>query len=207
MSSTWKWGSPRNRRRRSRWRRRAPRSMRAGSIIPPRSAFLHCGNGSRGITARRMAVMSMPSADRGHDGLIRRVHPGVPCDVRARRSRCGDRARLSAVSPHPHRARLRAGADRDHERHASCADRRGAAGGASQDAAQGRAGRQSRQSDRHHDVARGADEPDPCRRERRHPLHLGRDLSRARLRVSRGDGGRNFRPMRSSSIHSRNISA
>jgi len=36
----------------------------------------------------------------------------------------GDGPRLSAVSPYPHRARLRAGADRDVERNPSCADRR-----------------------------------------------------------------------------------
>ena len=34
-------------------------------------------------------------------------------DVRAGRPGCGHRARLSAVSSYPHRARLRAGADRD----------------------------------------------------------------------------------------------
>ena len=44
-------------------------------------------------------------------------------------------------------------------------------------------------------------------RRRRHPLHLRRDLSRARLCVPRGDCGGTFRPTRSSSIPSRNISA
>ena len=99
-------------------------------------------------------------ADRGHHGLVGRLHPGVPCDVRAGRPGRGHRARLSAVSPYPDRARLRAGADRDLERHPPCADRRSLAGGASQGAAEGRAGRQPRQSDRHDDVARGAGEPD-----------------------------------------------
>ena len=51
---------------------------------------------------------------------------------------------LSAVPAHPDRARLRAGADRDLEREPPCADRRGAARRASQDAAEGRAGRQAR---------------------------------------------------------------
>ena len=64
--------------------------------------------------------------------------------------------------------------------------------GASQDAAEGRAGRKPRQSDRHHDDARGAGRPDRGGRERRHPLHLRRDLSRPRLRVSGGDRGRAF---------------
>ena len=54
-------------------------------------------------------------SDEIYHGLLRRVHPGLPVDVRAGRSRGGDGARLSAVSPHPHRARLRAGADRDHQ--------------------------------------------------------------------------------------------
>ena len=98
-----------------------------------------------------------PRADRGHDRLFRRVHPGLPRDVRARRPRRGHRARLSALPSHPDRARLRAGADRDHQRHAPCADRRGVARRPSQDAAEGRAGRQPGQSDGNDDVARGAD--------------------------------------------------
>ncbi len=89
----------------------------------------------RATLPRYLWLSCRSGADRGHHGFIGRVHPGVPCDVRARRSGRGDRAGLSAVPPHPHRARLRAGADRDHERHAPCADRRGLAGGASQDAA------------------------------------------------------------------------
>ena len=54
-----------------------------------------------------------------------------------------------------------------------------------------------RQSDRHHDVARGADRPDRGGAGRGHPLHFRRNLSRARLRVSRGDGGGACRRMRS----------
>ncbi len=139
---------------------------------------------------RYLWLPGRPRADRGHDRLVRRFHPGVSVDVRARRPRRGDRARLSAVSPYPDRARLRAGADRDLQRDPPCADRRSAAGGASQDAAERRAGRQPRQSDRHDDVARGAHQPDGGRRRRRHPLHFRRDLSRSRLCVSRGDRGR-----------------
>ena len=60
---------------------------------------------------------------------------------------------------------------------------------ASQDAAEGRAGRQSRQSDGNDDVARGAHRPDRGGGGRRYPLHLRRDLSRPRLCVSGGDGG------------------
>ena len=47
-------------------------------------------------------------------------------DVRAGRPGRGHRARLSALPPYPHRARLRAGADRDIERDPPCADRRSA---------------------------------------------------------------------------------
>ena len=99
-----------------------------------------------------------------------------------------DGAGLSAISAYPDGARLRAGADRDIERDASCADGRGLAGRASQDAAEGRAGRQPRQSDGNDDVARGAHRPDQCGGRRRHPLHFRRDLSRPRLCVSGGDG-------------------
>src|SRR5579871_4769654 len=72
--------------------------------------------------------------------------------------------------------------------------RRGLACGAPQDAAQGRAGRQSGQSDRHHDVAGSADRTDRGGRGRRYPLHFRRDLSRARLCLSGGDGGGAFAP-------------
>ena len=110
----------------------------------------------RAALSRRLRLRRRCRADRGHHGLLGRLHPGVSGDVRARRPGGGDGARLSAVPPYPDRARLRAGADRDLERNAPCADRRGLAGGPSQDAAEGRAGRQPGQSDRHDDVARGA---------------------------------------------------
>ena len=130
-----------------------------------------------------------PRADRGHHGIVGRVHPGVSRHVRAGRPRRGHRARLSAVSPYPDRARLRAGADRDHQRDPSCADRRGVACRPSPHPPEGRAGRKPGQSDRHHDVARGAHRPDRGGGRRRHPLHLRRNLSWPRLCVSRGDGG------------------
>ena len=146
-------------------------------------------------------------ADRRHHGLVGRVHPGLSRHVRAGRPGRGHGARLSAVSPYPDRARLRAGADRDLERNPPRADRRSVARRPSPDAAEGRAGRKPGQSDRHHDVARGAHRPDRGGGRRGHPLHLRRNLSRARLCVSRGDARRNFRRMRWSSIRSRNISA
>ncbi len=124
-------------------------------------------------------------ADRGHHRLVRRVHPGVSGHVRAGRPGCGHGARLSAVSSHPDRARLRAGADRDIERNPSRADRRGLARRPSQDAAEGRAGRKPGQSHRHDDVARGAHRPDLGGGKRRHPFHFRRNLSRPRLCVSR----------------------
>ena len=114
----------------------------------------------RATLPRYLWLCGRRRADRGHHGLVRRLHPGVPCDVRAGRPGRGHRARLSAVSPYPDRARLRAGADRDLERHPPRADRRSLACRASQGAAERRAGRQPRQSDRHDDVARGAREPD-----------------------------------------------
>ena len=159
MSFIWKSGSRRRQRRKSRSRPRMQPLMRRGSIIPPRSAFPRCVRGSPDTTAILTAVRSS-RADRGHDRLVRRFHSGVSVDVRAGRSGCGHRAGLSAVSAYPDRARLRAGADRDLERHAPCADRRGVAGRASQDAAERRVGRQPRQSDRNNDVARGAGRPD-----------------------------------------------
>src|SRR5262249_16309341 len=82
----------------------------------------------------------------------------------------------TAAPPHPARAAARALAG-------------GAAGRAPQEAAAGRAGRKPRQPDRHHDDARGLDCADCGRGRRGHPLHLRRDLSRARLRLPGGHGG------------------
>ena len=75
-----------------------------------------CARASRGTTARPTASIVDPGAHRRHHRLVGGLHPGVPRAVRAGRPR-GDRAaRLSALSPHPHGARLRAGADRDRRR-------------------------------------------------------------------------------------------
>ena len=68
------------------------------------------------------------------------------------------------------------------------------AGGPSQDAAEGRAGRKPGQSHRHDDVPRGAHRPDGGGGGRGHPFHLRRNLSRPRLCVSRRHRGGTFRP-------------
>ena len=124
-------------------------------------------------------------AGRDHHGIVRRIHPGLSCHVRAGRPRCGHGARLSAVPPYSHRARLRAGADRDLERNSPCVDRRSLARRPPQDAAEGRAGRKPGQSDGDDDVARGAHQPDIGGGRRGHPLHFRRNLSWPRLCVSR----------------------
>ena len=54
-----------------------------------------------------------PAAHRGHDRLLGRIYPRVSRRLRGRRSRRRGAAGLSALSPHPFRARLRAGRDRD----------------------------------------------------------------------------------------------
>ena len=91
--------------------------------------------------------------DRDHR-LVGRIHPGVSGDVRAGRPRRDRQSGLSAVSAHPDRARLRAGADRDRRRDALCHHRRKPARRAREEAARRRAGRKPGQSDRHHDDAR-----------------------------------------------------
>jgi hypothetical protein len=105
--------------------------------------------------------------------------------VRARRPRCGHGSRLSAVPPYPHRA----GCEpvlietSSETRHALTGD---ACSPPPQDAAEGRAGRKPGQSHRHHDVPRGAHQPDIGGGRRGHPFHLRRNLSRPRLCVSGG---------------------
>ena len=121
---------------------------------------------------------------RGDDRLVGWVHSGLPRAVRARRPGGGRFSRLSALSQYSDGARLRAGDDRDFRRDALGDHRRGAAGDAPQDAAQGRDRREPRQSHRYDDRRRSSRGADPRLRRRRHPLHLRRDLSRPRLHVS-----------------------
>ncbi len=131
---------------------------------------------------------------RRHHRLVGRIHSGVSRRFRSGRSRSDGAAGLSALSPYPHRARLRAGVDRDQCADAMVDHRRSAVGAASRAAAQGRDRRLSGQSDRHHDDGAGARRTDPMRRGCRHRLHIGRDLSRPRLclrrRERRGPLGR-----------------
>ena len=56
-----------------------------------------------------------------HHRLVGRIHPGVSGAVRGGRPGRDRGARLSALPPHPHGARLRAGADRDRRGDALCA--------------------------------------------------------------------------------------
>ena len=134
-------------------------------------------------------------AHRGDDRLVGRLHPGVSFAVRAGRPRRGRVSRLSALPSHPHRARLRAGADRDFGGDALVDHDRCAARGAPARAAQGRAGRKPGQSDRHDDAARRARRADRGGGRRGHPLHLGRDLPRPRLRVPGRDRGEILRQL------------
>ena len=190
-------GQPAARRRRSRSRPRMPRSMRADRLHRPRSAFptlrariaQHYRDTYGCAVDPERIVITTGSSGGFILAFLSMFEPGDRVAV--------DGAGLSAIPAYPDRARLRAGADRDIERDASCVDGRGLAGRASQDAAEGRAGRQPRQSDGNDDVARGAHRPDRCGGRRRHPLHLRRDLSWSRLCVSGGDGGASFRRMRS----------
>ncbi len=130
----------RDRGRARRARRRADRLHLRARALP------RCARASRGITARSIGCavdaerIVVTTGSSGAFILAFLAH------VRAGRSRRGHGARLSAVPPYPDRARLRAGADRDLQRNPSCADRRSLAGGPSRHAAEGRAGRQSRQS-------------------------------------------------------------
>ena len=105
----------------------------------------------------RLAGRGRPR-DRDHR-LVGGVHSRVSVDVRAGRPGGDRQSGLSAVPAHPHRARLRAGADRDRRGDALRHHRREPARGASQEAARRRAGGEPGQSDRHHDDAAGARRP------------------------------------------------
>ena len=146
--------------------------------------------------------------DRRHHRLVGRLHPGVSGDVRAGRPGRDRQSRLSAVSPHPHRARLRAGADRDRRGDALGDHRRNAAArriastpltGVLVASPANPTGTMM--------TRRGAARADRRRRGRRHPGDLRRNLSRPRLRVAGRDRRAAVGPTRWSSIRSRNISA
>ena len=115
-----------------------------------------CARASRGIIATPMAARSMPSrivVTTGSSGAFILAFLAM--------FEPGDRVAVTVPGYPPYRHILTAlGCEpvliETIERDAPCADRRGVAGGASQEAAAGRAGRQSRQSDGNHDVARGA---------------------------------------------------
>ena len=160
MSFTWKSASRRRRRRGPRLPPRVPRSTTGGSIILRRSAFPRCARASRGTTATLTAARSMPErivVTTGSSGgfilaFLAMFEPG-------------DRVAVTVPGYPPYRHILTAlGCEpvlietSSETRHALTGE--ALAGGASQDAAEGRAGRQPRQSDGHDDVARGADRPD-----------------------------------------------
>ena len=88
------------------------------------------------------------------DRIVGGIHSGVSVDVRAGRPGGDRQSGLSAVPAYSHRARLRAGADRDERSDALRHHRRESARGASQEAACRRAGGEPGQSDRHHDERR-----------------------------------------------------
>ena len=158
---------------------------------------------SRDATACRRS-----RAHRRHHRLVGRLHPGVSGDVRAGRPGGGRRSRLSALSPHPDGARLRAGADRDRARDALCASpARPCSPRMRATPLTGVLVGKPRQSDRHHDDAEALAELIGTAEERGHPLHLRRDLSRPRLCLSGGDGGAAVGARSWSSTRSRNISA
>ena len=134
-----------------------------------------------GIPALRAAIARQyPSSTASPSSPRASSSPPAPRRVSSwRSSRCSSRATgsrsrvpLSAVPAYPDRARLRAGDDRDFAGDALVDHGRRAARGASPHAAQGRAGREPGQSDRHHDVSRGAERADRRGRTGGYPLHF-----------------------------------
>ena len=162
-------------------------STRRGSTTPLRSASPRCEHELRGTIARRTAATVDPERIVVTTGSSGGFILAFLSMFEARRPRRCHRSGLSAVPAYPDRARLRAGADRNHRSDAPRAVGRGAAGRAPQEAVAGRAGREPGQSDRHHDDARSADRADRGGGRRRHSLHLRRNLSRAGLCVSGRD--------------------
>ena len=189
MSFISRSASPPSPRRARRSRPRMRRSTRCGSTIPPRSAFRRCARASarhyreaHGCEVDPERIVVTTGSSGGFIlAFLSMFEPG-------------DRVAVTVPGYPPYRHILTAlGCEpvliETTASHAACALARGAAGRAPQEAAAGRAGRKPGQSDRHHDDARGADHADRGGGRRGHPLHLRRNLSRARLRVSGRDGG------------------
>jgi hypothetical protein len=129
-----------------------------GSTTPRRSAFPRCARASPAlprdlrlrVDAERIVVTT------GSSGAFILASLRCSSPAIASRSRCPAIRRIATSSPRS--AASRADRDDNETRHALTGEALLAC--PPQDAAEGRAGRQPRQSDRHHDVARGAGEPD-----------------------------------------------
>ena len=172
--------------------RRRSAALDAGRHRLHRSArhCRRCGRASRVTTGRPRASTVEPDADRGDHRIVGRLHPGISCAVRAGRPRRGRLPGLSALPAHPHRARLRTGADRDFARRRA-----------------GRSPAEALRAAHRRTPLKGVLVASPAnptgtmmRREALAELiavaegegirvHLGRDLSRARLRIAGRDRG------------------
>ena len=164
MSFTWKSASRRPPRRRPRSPPRMPRSKRAGSTTPPRSAFPRCERASAGTIATPTAVPSILSGS-----WSRPARPAAFILAFLAMFEPGDRVAVTVPGYPPYRHILTAlGCEpvlietSSETRHALTGEALLAAH--RKTPLEGRAGRQPGQSDRHHDVARGAHQPDRARR-------------------------------------------
>ena len=180
---------------------------RGGSTTPRRSASRRCARASRGIIATPMAATSMPSADRGHHGLV-----GGFILAFLAMFEPGDRVAVAVPGYPPYRHILTA---------LGCEPVLIETSGETRHALTGEALLAAHRKKPLKGVLVGSPANPTgtmmsrealaaliaAARRRGHPLHLRRDLSRARLCVSGGDRGASCRRMRSSSIRSRNISA
>ena len=148
--------------------------------------------GARIPSLRARIAFAIMASTTGSRSIRSARSPPVPRAVSSWRSwRCsiraiGSRRRVPGYPPIGDiltASSAAAGPDRDHSDlrqgdHAGTPDR-----GPSQEAAQGRAGGEPGQSDRHHDDRGGDREPAGGGTKRAHPLHLRRDLSWPRLCV------------------------
>ena len=186
-SFTWKSDSRRRRRRKPRYRPPTPRSTAGGSTIPPRSGSPRCASASRGTTVRLTTAPSMPErivVTTGSSGAFILAFLAM--------FEPGDRVAVTVPGYPPYRHILTALGCEPVLIETSAETRHALTGEALLAAhhrtpLKGRAGRKPGQSDRHDDVARGADRADIGGRRCRDPVHLRRNLSRARLCVSRGE--------------------